>query len=548
MRLPLIRAKLQTQSRGTDMKHYLLLSASLLLFATPAFAQSDEGGHSERGVTANPSSQAEAMVEHDGHDGSATQILENYGNGGFPIAISVPRAQAFFDNGIELAFAFAHQQAIDAMAEAVRLDPTCAMCHAGHAYTLGPTLNYGKSMEDREEAYEAARRALELARQTDSEFERGFAEALVERYRPRGTPDDRDLAYAEAMEALAVRFPGHDSVQVLAADARMIVDFQAETHRQAMALLEPVLERSPDHTGAIHFYIHATEISGDPGLAEAAADRLAAMDLSASHLVHMPSHTYYWVGRYADAARANLDAVRVDRGHAMAMDPDDPMAVWGIPYHTHNVIFGLGGALMSDDSRTALMMARPLVERAQARESGSFFGQLLLSSAYFGMARFEDPHVVLELEEPHLPYLKAAWRYARGEAHAFLGDREGLMTERDAIPTQIELSEEDEENRLAAADQMLIITRAVLSGRLAMMDDDYEAAAAFFEEAAETEETEDFSRFSDPPAFWYPVRRDLARALLAAGDEDGALREAYATLEVRPRDPGAEAIIAELAG
>ena len=46
--------------------------------------------------------------------------------------------------------------------------------------------------------------------------------------------------------------------------------------------------------------------------------------------------------------------------------------------------------------------------------------------------------------------------------------------------------------------------------------------------------------------FWYPVRRDLAQALLASGDREGALREALATLKVRPRDPGAEAIIAQL--
>ena len=271
------------------------------------------------------------------------------------------------------------------------------------------------------------------------------------------------------------------------------------------------------------------------------------MNLSASHLVHMPSHTYYWVGRYADAADANRIAVQIGEHQAMAMGDDDPMAVWGIPYHAHNVIFGLGGAMMADDSRTALMLARPLIERAQSREEGSFFGQLLMSSAYFAMGRFESPMVVLELEEPKLPYLKAAWHYARGEAYAFLGDKAGLATERDAIPVRVELAEDEEEDRLAAADQMLAITRAVLTGRLATMEGRHHDAASSFAEAALIEETEDFSRFSDPPAFWYPVRRDLAQALLAAGDEDAALREAKATLEVRPQDPVAEAIVAKLA-
>lgn len=528
-----------------------IIAASAALAATSASAQSDEGGHSEHGVSAaSDAASQESHSDHDEHSGISEpvgiKLLPNYGNGGFAITTDVPEAQEFFDNGIELAFAFAHQEAIDAMAEAVRLDPDCAMCLAGHAYALGPTLNYGKDMEERREASAAAEQALVLARATGSDFESGFAAALVERYRSEGSTEDRDIAYAGAMAQLAAQYPEHATLQTLAADAQMTSDYGKESMRKAMDFLEPVLARNPDHTGAIHFYIHATEIYGEPGLAEAQADRLAAMKLDASHLVHMPSHTYYWVGRYAEAADANRIAVQIGEHQAMMMGDDDPMRVWNIPYHTHNVIFGLGGAMMADDSRTALMLARPLVERAQAQEEGSFFGQLLLSSAYFAMGRFESPMVVLELQEPQLPYLKAAWHYARGEAYAFLGDTDKMMAERGAIPVRIELSEAEEEDRLAAADQMLAITRAVLTGRLAMMEGRYHDAAASFAEAALIEETEDFSRFSDPPAFWYPVRRDLAQALLAAGDEEGALREANATLKVRPRDPVAEAIIAQL--
>lgn len=506
-----------------------------------ASAQDNDGGHSELAVSAaTDEASAGSHPDHSAMSQPAiVKLLQNYGNGGFPIATSVPEAQAFFDNGVELAFAFAHQEAIDAMAEAVRLDPECAMCHAGHAYALGPTLNYGKPMEERKEPLAAAKRALVLAKPGGSDLETAFASALVERYRNKGDTAERDNAYAAAMARLAAAHPGHSTIQALAADAQMTSDYGKESMRIAMDFLEPVLVRDPDHTGAIHFYIHATEIYGEPGLAESQADRLAAMNLDASHLVHMPSHTYYWVGRYAEAADANRVAVQIGEHQAMMMGDDDPMRVWNSPYHTHNVIFGLGGAMMADDSRTALMLARPLVARAQAQEEGGFFGQLLLSSAYFAMGRFESPVAVLELEEPKLPYLKAAWHYARGEAYAFLGDTEKMMAERNAIPAWMELSEAEEEDRLAAADQMLAITRAVLEGR-------YHDAAASFAEAALIEETEDFSRFSDPPAFWYPVRRDLAQALLASGDEEGALREARATLKVRPRDPVAEALVAQL--
>ena len=536
------------------MRKSIFLAGIGLLAWGPLAAQDagNDGGHSEQAVSAAP---ADAEPAHDNShenahgtaDSKSTVILANYGNGGFPVATDVPQAQAFFDNGIELAFAFAHYEAIDAMAEAARLDPDCAMCLAGHAYSLGPTLNYGKTMEERAEPYGLAKRSLELAEAGSSDLERGWAAALVERFRPEGDPAARDTAYAAAMAALAARFPENDTIQVLAADAQMSSDYSAESMAKADRLIEPVLARNPNHTGAIHFYIHSTEIGGDPGKAEAYADRLAAMNLDASHLVHMPSHTYYWVGRYQDAADANRKAVQIGEHQAMAIPEDDPKGVFGIPYHTHNVIFGLGGALMADDSRTALMLAKPLVDYAATQEERSYFGQLLMAAGYFAYGRFESPQVVLSLPEPKLPYLKAAWRYARGEALAFLGDTEGAAAERDAIPMRVELPDEEEANRLAAADQMLAITRAVLTGRLAMIDGRYRDAAASFAEAAQIEETEDFSRFSDPPAFWYPVRRDLARALLAAGDENAALREARATLAIRPRDPVAEAIVAQLA-
>ena len=41
------------------------------------------------------------------------------------------------------------------------------------------------------------------------------------------------------------------------------------------------------------------------------ADRLAAMKLDASHLVHMPSHTFFWVGRYAERAEGSLRLLRL---------------------------------------------------------------------------------------------------------------------------------------------------------------------------------------------------------------------------------------------
>jgi tetratricopeptide (TPR) repeat protein len=312
----------------------------------------------------------------------------------------------------------------------------------------------------------------------------------------------------------------------------------------AMPLLEGVLKRDPNDTPAIHFYIHATEIAGVPQKAEPYADRLAALAPKASHLVHMPSHTYYWVGRYEDAAKANMRAVELGIENAKRLGLAPPDGVWGLPYHSHNVTFGLGGALEAGDADIALALGRPLVLRSQVRAEGAPYTQMISANGYYAMARFADPPEVLALPEPKLPFLQAAWHYARGEAFARRNDSASVRKEAAAIHGVTgELSKDDGS---VQAQTMTYIARNVLSGRAAMMEHRPQDAAMAFAQAAELQESDDFTSVSDPPAWHYPIRRDLAAALLEQGDMAGARREAQAALKYRPRDPGTLTLISTL--
>ncbi len=479
-------------------------------------------------------------------------LLPGYGNGGFAITTAVPLAQAYFSNGMELGPAFAHDAAIAAMKEAVRLDPSCAMCLWGQTLTEGPTINFGKDPAERAPLYRQARLAQKMARKNGTVREQALTKALVLRFRPGKKVDKHDRAYAQAMRQLVEAYPQDNAIAILAADATMVAARSEAEVGLALPLIETVLARAPSDTPAIHFYIHASEIVGKSAQAEPYADRLAALAPKASHLVHMPSHTYYWVGRYQDAASTNLRAVELGIANAQELGLKGPEGVWGLPYHAHNVIFGLGGALMAGDARTGLVLARPLVESATAREKADPVTQLLAAAGYFALARFEDPSAVMALAEPKLPYLKAAWHYARGEVQAGRGDIAGIETELVAIPaTLVALKPVSKPGRSAeemprAPEQMLGIIRAVLQGRAAMLQGRHADAVKAFTTAAEIEETPDFSRFSDPPAFWYPVRRDVAVALLAAGDAAGAQRELQASLKLRPKDPTALYLMREV--
>ncbi len=541
---------------GTGLALGCALAAALTgVLAGPLLAQDKSGPEPAAPATAAAAPAAEA--QHDPHLHSdmtvpkTAQLLTGYGGGGFAISHATPAAAKFFANGLELHAAFAHRAALAAMDEAARLDPACAMCQWGQALTGGPTINYGKDAKEREPLLALALAARAGAAAAGTPKERALTSALVTRYTPAKDAAAQDRAYAAAMQQVAAQLPLDDQIAVLTADALMVAAFTEDGDYDhallgaGLKLLETVLARAPEYTPAIHFYIHATEVVGTPELAVPYAEQLARLAPRASHLVHMPSHTWYWTGRYQDAAETNRRAVEIDKANAKRLGLGPPQGVWGLPYHSHNVIFGLGGALMAGDSRTALDLARPLAEMAAQRSEAEPATQLLAASGYFALARF-DPASVMALPQPKLPYLQAAWHYARAESLIWMGDLAGARQERDAIPAVIAPGKAADwpHDGTIAAEQMLGITRAVIGGRVAMAERRWGDAATAFRQAAVFEETKEFSYFDDPPAFWYPVRRDLAAALLAAGDAAGAQREAEASLRLRMLDPVAEQILA----
>ncbi len=466
------------------------------------------------------------------------ELLEGYGKGGFAITTTVPAAQAFFDNGMQLGAAFAHKASIAAFHEASRLDPGCAMCAWGEAWASGPTINYPVDADDNARLALLTARAENLAK-SGTELERALIAALKRRYVAGGRKGAANLAFAQAMDGIAKAHPKDNAIATLAADAWLIAagdakDWHDDVYR-SVALLQDALVRDPDYSPAIHFYIHASEMAGVPERATPFADRLTGLAPKASHLVHMPSHTYYWIGRYQDAADANVRAVALGIDNARRLGMPLPDGVWNLPYHAHNVHFGVGGALMSGDAKSALALSDPLVRVAATRDTGSVFSQAIAGMAYFAEGRFAEPGTVLAFPEPKLPYLKAYWRYARGEAQARLGNSAAVRSEANHIPWTIR-SDAGQEHA-AIGTRLARIARLVLLGRAEMLDNRPATALAFFRKAAALQEDKTLKDFSDPPLWWYPVRRSVAEALLATGDAKAALAEADATLKMRPLDP-----------
>ncbi len=485
-------------------------------------------------------------VKEDEVPGPAKAILTGYGTGGFTIRTSSPQAQAYFDDGMQLAHAFAHKAAIAAFKRAEVEDPTCALCVWGEAWSRGPTINYPLEPKDEAELAALADKAAVLAADGPPK-ERALIAALQKRYHGGGGGGRGDEAFAAAMDDLARANPSDNEIAVVTADAWMIPVTNDGHGRlpRAVELLEGALQRQPKDTGAIHFYIHATEMSGFGTRALPYAETLQALAPAASHLVHMPSHTYFWSGRYRQAEASNLDAVEIDKANAERLKPKD--GVFGLIYHGHNVQFGEGAALMDGDGKGGLALAATELTEVGKVKPDESFKQVWLGTAYFVYGRYGSKGEVAALPDPgpKLAVADAMWIYAKGEAASREGDAAGVKAQAAALQALRPDMKPFKDFR-PQAQAMIDVARLVLTGRAAMLEQRWSDAEAAYRRAAEIQEAK-LGRTADPPAWWYPVRRSLAAALLAQGRTRDAAAEAQKALNRWAYDPIALRLLADCA-
>jgi tetratricopeptide (TPR) repeat protein len=474
-----------------------------------------------------PNAELQATAPNSDFANTDPPLWEGLGSVSYKITTSSAGAQNYFDQGLRLTYAFNHDEAQRAYRKAQKLDPQCAMCFWGEALVLGPNINLPMPEEAVTPAFAAAAKAQALATSVSSREQKLIA-ALATRYTqdPKADRKPLDTAYAAAMAEVAKEFPDDDEIAVLYAESVMDLspwDYWQpgghESNPQSAAIvptLERVLARNPKHPGAMHYYIHAVEASDRPERAEPSADRLRGAIPAAGHLVHMPSHIYYRVGRYFDAFSVNKTAVAVDETYLEATGA--PMGVYRLGYYPHNIHFMIVSAQMAGDGPVVIASAeklRGLIPDEVAR--GIAMTHPIKAAPYFAYAQFGAPDAILTLPDPGptIPYAQAMWHYARGVAYAAKGDAVSADVEANAIKT-LEQTVDFAALREAGipAQEVMKIAQAMVRGRIAQSQRDSQLAISAFEEAATLQ---DALPYTEPPYWYYPVRQTLAAALLQAG-------------------------------
>jgi tetratricopeptide (TPR) repeat protein len=440
-------------------------------------------------------------------------------------------SQAWFDQGVRLAFGFNHAEAQRAFREAQKADPNCALCFWGEALVLGPNINAPMSPEANAAALAALARAVELASIAPAR-DRALIEALRSRYSadPKAERATLDAAYAESMKRVATRFPRDDTVQALFAEA--VMDTQPWDYWEAggtkpkgqgvtiVSTLETVLKRNPAHPGAIHLYIHAVEASARPERALPYANRLGGLMPGAGHMVHMPAHIYYRVGMYRESLETNKRAMAADERY-FKTSPSDPLYMAG--YYPHNIHFLMVSAQVGGDG-TAAVDAAGKLDRSMANEVVAQFPimQPVKAAPYTTHAQFSAPETILALPAPAtgLALVEAMYHYARAVAFAQNKDAGNALKEIDLL-SRLEQTTDYKpfEDWAIPAKEIIQTARLVAAGRLADARGDLDAAARAYEDAIFIE---DSLAYMEPPYWYYPIRQSLGGVRLRQGRLDEA--------------------------
>jgi tetratricopeptide (TPR) repeat protein len=458
------------------------------------------------------------------------------GLGGFhrKVTTNSAEAQDYFDQGMRLLWAFNHDEATRSFAKAAALDPTCALCYWGVALTVGPNYNLTEIADPRgtvaREAAASARRAEPGA----TPVERALIEAVARRY-----PDGGGLAldaYADAMRQVAHAYPDDLDVQTLFAEAEMNLrpwrlwtadGRPAPGTPEVVATLEAVLRRDPGHPGANHYYIHAVEASPHPERAIRSAERLTDMMPAAGHMEHMPAHIFQRVGRYDEAASANLRGAAADEAYFAETRPIDyyPM------YTGHNYHFLGYSAAMEGCQAETLDAFRKLGETIPADKlaampsAGWSVGQIYFAYVRFGLW---DRMLAEPAPDPKVIGLSAAYLFGRGMALAATG----RIDEAKAALTALQaLSPGDIGVGSNSLHDVMAIAIPVVDARIATAEHrDGDAIQALTAAAA----LEDQLGYDEPRGWFLPVRHLLGAELLKTGKPAAAEAVYRADLVANP--------------
>lgn len=477
-----------------------------------------------------PIGEHSAMMMESSYDKPIDYIPEALGIYDWKISTSEPRAQEYFKQGMQLRWAYNVNEAARSMAEARRIDPNCAMCYWGEAFALGSFLNGHMTTEKGARGRKAILKAVELVDGNTSTMEKDLIMATLVRYPENWTTEignDKEKrrstyqAFADNMAEVYNNYPtDHDIAAIYAQSLFMLEErrgYRAETPalNRLHNVLTGVLEENISHPGACHLYIHATESTANPGRASACADKLSDAVPVASHIQHMPAHTYNRTGMWGKNVTTSIKASQSD-----IMAKSNKGFSYGASHNLHMLLFGA-----SYDGQGAV-----------AIQAGKDYRKLTDMAPYetltqIRFGRFED--VLNNTNTPEDVYSLALYKFAKGYASLKMGNSDMAKEIEEYL---FDAAEGDLGSQYFRGDYkstLVTIVAYILQGEIKMIDGDLDGAINSYTAAVTAEDT---LGFSEPGPLPFSAYHWLGAALIEAGNFSEAESIYRKELEIRPHN------------
>lgn len=505
----------------------------LTLLALPVFSagQMRHGNHQQQKQQKQTETKKMMMMLDDG-----------VGKVDHPVSTTNQEAQKFFNQGLAYLYGFNHEESIKSFKRAAELDANLAMAFWGISLALGSNYNVTANADQLKEAYANLQKAQALAPKA-SEIERDYINALAKRYSADPQNDQKKLAqdYKTAMGELSKKYPDDLDAATLYAESMMnLRPWQlwtadgkpAEGTLEIIAVLESVLKRDPNHTGANHYYIHAVEASPNPERALASAMRLGLLAPTAGHLVHMPSHIYIRTGDYVEAAKSNADAIQADRNY---IKRTGAQGIYTMMYYNHNIHFLSSASAMNGNFAEAIKQAREL--EANVRPHLKMMPMLEMFAPYplVTLVRFRKWDEIMKYPQPdaEMKITAGFLNFARGMALAETGKPDEARKEILALREKMKALPPETGFGNSTARGVLKVAEELLSGEIHLARGDNKKA---IEELRKAVAAEDSVNYNEPPDWDIPTREWLGRVLLIDGQFTEAEKIYREELAKHPRN------------
>jgi tetratricopeptide (TPR) repeat protein len=473
-------------------------------------------------------------------------LLTGWGNYGWKITTTSDSAQIYFNQGINMYYAFHIIESRASFDKATRFDPNCAMAWWGKALAFGPNINdFGYQRPS--EAFPSAVKANEL-KATATPVEKALIEAMSVRYVEDSTADQSKLniLYRDEMNNVFRSYNKDENVCVLYADALMLLhpwdlynhDFTPKPWTpEIVSVLKHSLQLNLKQPGAHHYLIHAVEASAKPGDALSSAAFLTTAMPDVSHLTHMPSHIYIRTGQYNKGIGVNDKALEGYKKYLKYFPATEENSLL---YNLHNVHMKLNCAQMAGNYKLAMDASIELQQKIPVfyisfpGSLGNYI-QYVHQSPLFTQLRFGKwDDILKEQVADSLTYTPVLQYFARSIAFAKTNQiaeaKEALELMKSKM-TQPSLKEPFAPFN-SAYDGALVALH-IAEGIIAQQQKDHKNALSFFQEAVAAE---DNLIYTEPRDWLLPARQYLGDALVKTGRHKEAIAVFMNDLEINPNN------------